>query len=157
MQPCCSPTSSARRKRRRGSATGAGANCFPTTTTSFARRSPAGATEVKSIGDGFLATFDGRARAVHCAKEIVAGVEPLGLDVRTGLHPGEGALVGDDVAGMPVHIGARVMAEAKAGEVLASSTVKDLVVGSELRFEDRGSHALKGVPDEWRLYTLAPS
>jgi class 3 adenylate cyclase len=114
-------------------------------------------TEVKSIGDGFLATFDGPARAVHCAKEIVAGVEPLGLVVRTGLHTGECELVGDDVAGMAVHIGARVMAEAKAGEVLASSTVKDLVVGSELRFEDRGSHALKGVPDEWRLYALAPS
>jgi class 3 adenylate cyclase len=114
-------------------------------------------TEVKSIGDGFLATFDGPARAIRCAKEIVAGVEPLGLDVRTGLHTGECELVGNDVAGMAVHIGARVMAEAKAGEVLASSTVKDLVVGSELRFEDRGSHALRGVPDEWRLYALAPS
>ena len=112
-------------------------------------------TEVKTIGDGFLATFDGPARAVHCASEIVDGVTPLGLNVRTGLHTGECELVGDDVAGMAVHIGARVMAQAQAGEVLASSTVKDLVVGSGLRFEDRGSHELKGVPDEWRLYALA--
>jgi class 3 adenylate cyclase len=114
-------------------------------------------TEVKTIGDGFLATFDGPARAVRCAKEIVSGVEPLGLGVRTGLHTGECERVGDDVAGMAVHIGARVMACAQAGEVLASSTVKDLVVGSELRFEDRGAHALKGVPDQWHLYALAPS
>jgi class 3 adenylate cyclase len=112
-------------------------------------------TEVKTIGDGFLATFDGPARAVRCASEIVDGMTPLGLTVRTGLHTGECELVGDDVAGMAVHIGARVMAHAEPGEVLASSTVKDLVVGSELRFEDRGSHALKGVADEWRLYALA--
>ena len=112
-------------------------------------------TEVKTIGDGFLATFDGPARAVRCASEIVDSMTPLGLNVRTGLHTGECELVGDDVAGMAVHIGARVMAEAQPGEVLASSTVKDLVVGSELRFEDRGSHELKGVPDEWRLYALA--
>jgi class 3 adenylate cyclase len=92
---------------------------------------------------------------VQCASDIIDGVTPLGLDVRTGLHTGECELVGGDVAGMAVHIGARVMAQARAGEVLASSTVKDLVVGSELAFEDRGSHALKGVPDEWRLYALA--
>lgn len=112
-------------------------------------------TEIKSIGDGFLATFDGPARAVRCAQEIVEETAPLGLDVRTGLHTGECELVGGDVAGMAVHIGARVMAEAAPGEVLASSTVKDLVVGSELRFEDRGRRALRGVPDEWRLYALA--
>jgi class 3 adenylate cyclase len=111
--------------------------------------------EIKTIGDGFLATFDGPARAVRCAQEIVDSVAPLGLDVRTGLHTGECELIGDDVAGMAVHIGARVMAEAAPGEVLASSTVKDLVVGSELRFEDRGRRALKGVADEWRLYALA--
>jgi class 3 adenylate cyclase len=111
--------------------------------------------EIKTIGDGFLATFDGPARAVRCAQEIVDATAPLGLDVRTGLHTGECELVGDDVAGMAVHIGARVMAEAMPGEVLASSTVKDLVVGSELRFEDRGRRALKGVPDEWQLYALA--
>jgi class 3 adenylate cyclase len=112
-------------------------------------------TEIKSTGDGFLATFDGPARAVHCASDIIDGVAPLGLDVRTGLHTGECELVGGDVAGMAVHIGARVMAQARAGEVLASSTVKDLVVGSELAFEDRGAYALKGVADEWRLYALA--
>jgi class 3 adenylate cyclase len=112
-------------------------------------------TEVRTIGDGFLATFDGPARAVRCAQEIVIDVEPLGLEVRTGLHTGECELLGDDVAGMAVHIGARVMASAQPGEVLTSSTVKDLVAGSDLEFEDRGSHTLKGVPDEWRLYALA--
>jgi class 3 adenylate cyclase len=110
--------------------------------------------EVKTIGDGFLATFDGPARAVHCASEIVDEADSLGLRVRTGLHTGECELVGDDVAGIAVHIGARVMANADGGEVLASSTVKDLVVGSGLRFADRGRHRLKGVPDEWRLYAL---
>jgi class 3 adenylate cyclase/pimeloyl-ACP methyl ester carboxylesterase len=112
-------------------------------------------TEIKSTGDGFLATFDGPARAVRCAREIIDGMAPLGLDVRTGLHTGECELVGGDVAGMAVHIGARVMSHAEPGEVLASSTVKDLVVGSELQFEDRGSHCLRGVPDEWRLFALA--
>jgi class 3 adenylate cyclase len=112
-------------------------------------------TEVRTIGDGFLATFDGPARAVRCAQEIVTDVGPLGLEVRTGLHTGECELLGDDVAGMAVHIGARVMASAQPGEVLTSSTVKDLVAGSDLEFEDRGSHTLKGVPDEWRLYALA--
>jgi class 3 adenylate cyclase len=111
--------------------------------------------EIKSIGDGFLATFDGPARAVRCAREIVDSTAPLGLDVRTGLHTGECELVNGDVAGMAVHISARVMAEAAPGEVLASSTVKDLVVGSELRFEDRGRRELRGVPDEWQLYALA--
>jgi class 3 adenylate cyclase len=82
-------------------------------------------------------------------------VAPLGLDVRTGLHTGECELVVGDVDGLYVNIGARVMSHAEPGEVLASSTVKDLVVGSELQFEDRGSHALKGVPDEWRLFALA--
>jgi class 3 adenylate cyclase len=110
--------------------------------------------EVKTIGDGFLATFDGPARAVRCAGQIVEEIEDLGLRVRAGLHTGECELVGDDVAGIAVHIGARVMATAEPGEVLASSTVKDLVVGSGLRFEDRGVHALRGVPDDWRLYAL---
>ncbi len=111
-------------------------------------------TEIKTIGDGFLATFDGPARAVQCAAGIVEGVDPLGLRVRAGLHTGECELVGGDVAGIAVHIGARVMEHADAGEVLASSTVKDLVVGSGLRFADRGRHRLKGVPDEWRVYAL---
>lgn len=110
--------------------------------------------EVKTIGDGFLATFDGPARAVRAARRMVEGAESLGLSLRAGLHTGECELVGGDVAGMAVHIGARVMGHADGGEVLASSTVKDLVVGSDLRFADRGVHALKGVPDEWRLYAL---
>jgi class 3 adenylate cyclase len=110
--------------------------------------------EVKTIGDGFLATFDGPARAVKCAAEIIDTVEPLGLEIRTGLHTGECELVGDDVAGIAVHISARVMERAQPGEVLASSTVKDLVVGSGLKFADRGTHALRGVPDQWRLYAL---
>jgi class 3 adenylate cyclase len=110
--------------------------------------------EIKTIGDGFLATFDGPARAVHCAAAIVDSVGALGLAIRAGVHTGECELVGDDVAGIAVHIGARVMEEADPGEVMASSTVKDLVVGSGLRFADRGLHALRGVPDEWRLYAL---
>lgn len=108
--------------------------------------------EVKTIGDGFLATFDGPARGVQCARKICASVESLGIDVRAGLHTGEIELDGDDVAGIAVAIGARVGALASPGEVLVSSTVKDLVVGSGLVFEDRGEHALKGVPDPWRLY-----
>ena len=111
-------------------------------------------TEVKTIGDGFLATFDGPARAVQCAASIVDAVRVLGLEIRAGLHTGECELVGRDVAGIAVHIGARVMANAGPGEVLASSTVKDLVVGSGLRFDDRGMHTLRGVPDEWHLYAL---
>jgi class 3 adenylate cyclase len=111
-------------------------------------------TEIKTIGDGFLARFDGPARAVRCAAEIIESVSPLGLTVRAGLHTGECELVADDVAGIAVHIGARVMACADAGEVLASSTVKDLVAGSGLRFCDRGTHDLKGVPDRWHLYAL---
>jgi class 3 adenylate cyclase len=110
--------------------------------------------EVKTNGDGFLATFDGPARAVNCAAEIVDGVASLGLAVRAGVHTGECELREDDVAGIAVHIAARVMNEAGAGEVLASSTVKDLVIGSGLRFADRGPHSLRGVEDPWRLYAL---
>jgi class 3 adenylate cyclase len=110
--------------------------------------------EVKTSGDGFLATFDGPARAVSCAAEIVDGVAALGLRVRAGVHTGECELREDDVAGIAVHIAARVMSEAGPGEVLASSTVKDLVVGSGLKFSDRGHHRLRGVPDEWRLYAV---
>lgn len=110
---------------------------------------------VKSLGDGFLATFDGPARAVSCAKAIGAGVRPLGIEVRAGLHTGEVEAMGDDVGGIAVHIGARIGAQAQAGEVLVSSTVKDLVVGSGLGFSERGTHALKGVPGEWRLFAAA--
>jgi pimeloyl-ACP methyl ester carboxylesterase len=108
--------------------------------------------EIKQTGDGFLATFDGPARAVKCARAAIADMDRLGLALRAGVHTGECELIGDDVAGIAVHIGARIAVLAKAGEVVASSTVKDLVVGSGIDFEDRGSHALKGVPGKWRIY-----
>ncbi len=110
--------------------------------------------EVKTVGDGILATFDGPARAVRCAAAIRDAARELGLDVRAGLHTGEIEVGPDDVAGLAVHIGARISALATGGEVLVSSTVKDLIVGSGLSFEDRGSHALKGVPGDWRLFAL---
>jgi len=110
--------------------------------------------EVKTTGDGFLATFDGPARAIRCAWEINETVRQLGIDIRAGLHTGECEVRGDDVAGMAVHIGARVGSSAEAGEVLVSSTVKDLVVGSGIEFAERGTHELKGVPGEWRLYAV---
>ena len=109
---------------------------------------------VKSTGDGVLATFDGPARAVRAATSIGDGVRRLGVEIRAGLHTGELEVLEDDVGGMAVHIGARVMAQAKAGEVLVSSTVKDLVVGSGLDFSERGEHELKGVPGEWRLFAV---
>ena len=111
--------------------------------------------EVKTLGDGFLAAFDGPARAVRCAAAIAAAVRPLGITVRAGLHTGECEVMGDDLGGLAVHIAARVAAQAGPGEVLVSSTVKDLVAGSGLRFDDRGPRALKGIPDEWRLFALA--
>jgi class 3 adenylate cyclase len=103
-------------------------------------------------GDGVLATFDGPARAISAARSISAAVRPLGIEVRAGLHTGEIEIVGDDVAGLAVHIGARVAALARPNEVLVSRTVKDLVAGSGIEFADRGVQALKGVPDEWQLY-----
>jgi pimeloyl-ACP methyl ester carboxylesterase/class 3 adenylate cyclase len=109
---------------------------------------------IKSTGDGMLATFDGPARAVRCAQAICAGVRSLGLEVRAGLHTGEIELRGDDIGGIAVHIGQRVSALAGPTEVLVSSTVKDLVAGSGIRFADRGSHVLKGVPDEWRVFAV---
>ena len=110
--------------------------------------------EVKTTGDGFLATFDGPARAIGCARAIADGVRPLGIEVRAGLHAGECEVMNGDVGGIAVHTGARVSAEAGPGEVLVSSTVKDLVAGSGIEFEDRGTHELKGVPGEWRLYAV---
>jgi class 3 adenylate cyclase len=101
-----------------------------------------------------LATFDGPARAVRCALSIRDGVGELGLDVRAGLHTGEIELQSLDIAGLAVHVGARISALANGGEVLVSSTVKDLVVGSGLEFDDRGSHELKGVPGEWRVFAV---
>jgi pimeloyl-ACP methyl ester carboxylesterase len=112
--------------------------------------------EVKALGDGFLATFDGPARAIECACAIRDGVNPLGLEVRAGLHTGECELAGDDVRGMAVNIGARIGALAEANEVLVSGTVKDLVVGADLEFDERGEHELKGVPGTWRLYAASP-
>jgi class 3 adenylate cyclase len=109
---------------------------------------------VRSTGDGVLATFDGPGRAVRCACAIRDAVRPLGLDIRAGLHSGEIELQGDDVAGMAVHIGARVSALAGDGEVLVSRTVTDLVAGSGIEFEDRGEHELKGVPGTWHLYSV---
>jgi class 3 adenylate cyclase len=109
---------------------------------------------IKTTGDGTLATFDGPARAVRCAQAICSGVRSLGIEVRAGLHTGEIELRGDDIGGIAVHIGARVSALAGPGEVLVSSTVKDLVAGSGITFADRGSHVLKGVPDEWRVFAV---
>jgi class 3 adenylate cyclase len=109
--------------------------------------------EVDTAGDGFFASFDGPARAVRCAGAIVDAVSDLGLEVRVGLHTGECELVDGKVAGIAVHIGARVAQKARPNEVLVSSTVKDLVAGSGLRFEERGSMELKGVPGRWQIYS----
>jgi pimeloyl-ACP methyl ester carboxylesterase len=111
--------------------------------------------ELSTAGDSFLATFDGPARAVACAVSIREGARRLGIQIRFGLHTGELELVGSEIRGIAVHTGARVAAKAGPGEVLASSTVRDLVAGSGLEFEDRGSHELKGVPGEWRLYAVS--
>jgi class 3 adenylate cyclase len=110
--------------------------------------------EVKTMGDGFLATFDGPARAIRCASSIQREISDLGVEVRAGIHTGEVELIGDDVGGMAVNIGARIGALADAGEVLVSSTVRELVVGSGLEFADRGVQTLKGAPGEWRLFAI---
>ncbi len=110
--------------------------------------------EVKSIGDGFLATFDGPGRAIRCAREILGSSELLGIHVRAGLHTGEVEVMGDDIGGIAVHIASRVSALAAPGEVFVSRTVKDLVAGSGIQFSDRGGHTLKGVPDSWQLYAV---
>jgi len=111
--------------------------------------------EVKQLGDGFFAAFEGPARAIRCAQAIADGVRQFGLEIRAGVHTGECERRGDDLAGMAVHIGARVGAAARAGEILVSGTVRDLVVGSGIEFADRGTQELKGVPGEWRLYAVA--
>jgi class 3 adenylate cyclase/pimeloyl-ACP methyl ester carboxylesterase len=110
--------------------------------------------EIDTAGDGFFATFDGPARAIRCACAIRAAVRELGIEIRVGLHTGECERVDGKIGGIAVHIGARVAASAQPGEVLVSSTVKDLVAGSGLEFEDRGAAELKGVPGEWRLYAV---
>ena len=110
--------------------------------------------EVDTAGDGFFATFDGPARAVQCARVVRDGVRELGIEIRAGLHTGEVEVLGEGLAGVAVHIGQRVLSTAQPGEVLVSSTVRDLTAGSGLEFEDRGLHALKGVPEEWRLFVV---
>jgi class 3 adenylate cyclase len=112
-----------------------------------------GGREIKTVGDGLLATFDGPARAVRCAAAIRDAVAELGLQLRAGLHTGEIELQPNDIAGVAVHVGARISAMAGPGEILVSSTVKDLVIGSGLTFEDRGTHELRGVPGAWRIFS----
>jgi class 3 adenylate cyclase len=111
--------------------------------------------EIKTMGDGFLATFDGPARAIRCGCAIRDEARQLGIAVRAGLHTGEIELLGDDIGGTTVNIGARVAALAGPDEVLVSRTVTDLVAGSGVAFEDRGEHELKGVPGVWRLFAVA--
>jgi len=110
--------------------------------------------EVKATGDGILATFDGPARAIRCAQSICAGAHQLGLEVRAGLHTGEVEVRGDDVGGIAVHLAQRVSSRAGAGEVLVSRTVVDLVAGSGIAFDDRGSHSLKGIEGAWGLFAV---
>jgi class 3 adenylate cyclase len=109
---------------------------------------------VKTTGDGALALFDSPAAAIECARDAVGDATRLGIRIRAGIHAGECELMGDDVGGIAVHVGARIAALAGADEVLVSSTVKELVTGSEMTFTDRGVHELRGVPAEWRLYRL---
>jgi class 3 adenylate cyclase len=111
--------------------------------------------EVDTAGDGFFTTFDGPARAIRCACAVSDAVRELGINIRAGLHTGECEFVHGKVGGLAVHIGARVAGKAGAGEVLVSSTVKDLVAGSGIEFNDRGTHELKGVPGKWHLYSIA--
>jgi class 3 adenylate cyclase len=110
--------------------------------------------EINTTGDGMLATFDGPARAVRCAQAICEEMRSLGIEVRAGLHTGEIEVRGADIGGIAVHIGQRVSALAGPGEVLVSSTVKDLVAGSGITFADRGPHVLKGVPEQWRVFAV---
>lgn len=110
--------------------------------------------EIDVAGDGFLATFDGPARAVRCACAIIRSVRALGLEVRAGLHTGECEMLFGKLAGISIHIGSRVAALAFPGEILVSSTVKDLVGGSALSFKDKGMQALRGVPGKWRLFAV---
>ena len=112
--------------------------------------------ETNTTGDGFLATFDGPARAVRCALAVALAVRQLGIEIRAGVHTGECELMGDNVGGIAVHTGARIVAKAQPGGVLVSGTVKDLVSGSGINFQDEGVHQLKGIPGEWRLFSARP-
>jgi class 3 adenylate cyclase len=109
---------------------------------------------VNTTGDGFLATFASPAQAIRCAHAIAERVRPLGIEVRCGIHTGEIEIMDNDVAGLAVHIGARIGAMAETGEVLVSRTVKDILAGAGFDFESRGTHSLKGVPDEWELFSV---
>ena len=111
--------------------------------------------EIDTAGDGLFATFDGPARAIRCARTIADEVSVLEIAVRAGIHSGECEVIGDKVGGIAVHTGARIAGQAGPSEVLVSSTVRDLVAGSGIRFEDRGRHPLKGVPGEWSLFAVA--
>jgi pimeloyl-ACP methyl ester carboxylesterase len=111
--------------------------------------------EIDTAGDGLFAAFDGPARAIRCAMAIATGARPLGIEIRAGLHTGECEMMGEKLGGIAVHIGARVAAQAGPGEVLVSSTVKDLVAGAGLHFQDRGVHSLRGTPGDWRLFAVA--
>jgi class 3 adenylate cyclase len=111
--------------------------------------------EVNTTGDGFVACFDGPARAVRCALATAEAVRPLGLEIRAGVHTGECHMDGEQISGIALHIGARIAALAGPGEVLVSSTVKDLVAGASIVFADRGAHALKGVPNEWQVFAAS--
>jgi class 3 adenylate cyclase len=110
--------------------------------------------EVKTTGDGILATFDGPGRAIRCAVAVRDASRDLGLEIRAGLHTGEVEVMGDDIGGIAVHIGQRVSSLARPGEVLVSRTLVDLMAGSQIQFTDRGEHDLKGVPRVWRLFTV---
>lgn len=116
-----------------------------------------GGTVVKSTGDGHLATFEGPTYAIRCAEALCADAEALGIEIRTGVHTGECELIGDDIGGIAVHIAARIMSQAAPGEILVSSSLRDLVVGSGIGFDDRGSHELKGVPGHWQLLAVNPN
>ncbi len=111
---------------------------------------------VKSTGDGHLATFDGPTQAIRCAEALRSDIEPLGIEIRAGIHMGECELIGDDIGGMAVHIAARILGHAAAGEILVSSVVRDLVIGSGIGFESRGVHELRGVPGQWEILTVDP-
>lgn len=115
-----------------------------------------GGREIDTAGDGFLASFAAPTSAIRCARAVISSVREIGIDLRIGLHTGECEVVGDKLRGIAVHIGARVASTAGAGEIIVSQTVKDLVAGSDLEFQDRGLHPLKGVPGEWRLWAFAP-
>jgi class 3 adenylate cyclase len=112
--------------------------------------------EINTTGDGFIASFDGPARAIRCAEAILEATRALGLEVRAGLHTGDCEVRGEDLGGLAFHIAARVAALAGPREVMASGTIRDLVVGSGIEFDDRGEHHLKGVPGAWHLFALKP-